>query len=231
MSQNPDAWPKPPNEDTSLPPRHVHITAATGGGKSQLTRNDIVPKRGARVLLWDVDHDHDCLRFENRNKFVTAVESAVKSKKPFRLGWSGDDSKETFFWFCYVAWRILDGAFDTYIVVEEAADLELGQTLKGSGLGTLMRRGRKYGAIVISTTQRVQEIPKGLVTQSPFVYVGKQKGHDAKYLEKMLGLPAEDMRGLEPLSFYKQDGNAWALFKTKYRAFGNKSGKRNAFKR
>ncbi|WP_250655048.1 hypothetical protein [Alkalimarinus coralli] len=216
------------NEDSSLPLRHVFVTAKTGGGKSQAMRNVVVPRRGVRALFWDVDNDHYCTRFDNKGKFLKAVQAAVKSGKPFRLGWNGEDDQDTFTWFCEVVWRVLDGDFDTYIVLEELADLEMGQkTLPG--LGKLQKRARKYGGIVVSNTQRVQEIPKSLITQAHKVYIGLQSAHDAKYIERVLGIPANQVEALKPLEFFTKNGETWEKVKIPYKAYGEKSRKRNQF--
>ena len=218
------------NEDSSLGVRHVFVTAKTGGGKSQIMRNDIVPKSGVRAFFWDVDCDHLCVRFDEKGKLLRAVKSAITSGKPFRIGWSGDDSQETFNWFCEVVWRCLDGDFDTYIILEELADLEMGQRALPM-LGKLLKRGRKYGGIVIGNTQRIQEVPKSLITQAKTVYIGKQSAHDAKYLERILGIPARDIENLKELSFYTKPEETWVLYKTKYQKYGEKSRKRNAYSR
>lgn len=216
------------NEDSSLPLRHVFVTAKTGGGKSQIMRNDIVPRQGVRAFFWDVDNDHFCTRFDNKGAFLKAVKAAISSGKPFRLGWNGEDSQEVFAWFCEVVWRCLDGDFDTYIVLEELADLEMGQRTL-SGLGKLLKRGRKYGGIVVSNTQRIQEVPKGLITQAKTAYIGKQSAHDAKYLERILGINAQSIENLKPLNFYTKPDETWVLTKTKYKPYGEKKRKRNAY--
>lgn len=218
------------NEDSSLPLRHVFVTAKTGGGKSQIMRNDVVPRTGIRAFFWDVDNDHYCTRFSNKGAFLKAVKSAIGSGKPFRIGWNGDDDQETFTWFCEVVWRCLDGDYDTYIVLEELADLEMGQkTLPG--LGKLLKRGRKYGGIVVSNTQRIQEVPKGLITQSKQVFIGKQSAHDAKYLERILGIPCSDIENMKELSFWTKPDEHWVLHQTKYKAYGEKKRVRNNFAR
>lgn len=223
------AWKMAKNEDSSLPLRSVFVTAKTGGGKSQIMRNDIIPKSGIRAFFWDVDKDHNCTRFDNKGLFLKATKAAIDSGKPFRIGWSGEDSQEVFVWFCEVVRRCLDGDHDTWIVLEELADLEMGQkTLQG--LGFLLKRGRKYGAIVVSNTQRVQEVPKALITQSKTVYIGLQEAHDAKYLERVLGIPAKNIENLQELSFYTKKDKEWQIVKTKYKAYGEKNRKRNTFK-
>ncbi|MFL1484903.1 hypothetical protein [Marinobacter sp. LN3S78] len=197
---------------------HVFIAAKTGGGKSQLTRNNVVPGRGIRALIWDVDMDHKCQRFTDRGAFMRAVNKADKSGKPFKIGWSGDDSQETFIWFCEVAWAILDGHRETWVICEEMADLELGQRMP-QFFGKLMKRGRKYGAKLVMTTQRCQEVPKAMITQPRTRFIGLHEDQDARYLERAVGISKEEIETLKPLQFWRKDDQGRALFETKYRAF------------
>lgn len=209
----------PVNQNTELSNAHCFVTAKTGGGKSQYMKNELIPKRGARVLFWDVDSDHLCTHYKDKEQFLKAVERE-RYNDSFRIGWAGDDSQEAFVWFCLVAWRILDGNKTTYIVLEELADLEMGQKTLPK-LGTLLKRGRKYGARVIANTQRIQEVPKALITQASQVFIGKQSAHDAKYLERLTGLKAGEIERLPELSFYTQRSDTWVKVKTQYRKAAN----------
>lgn len=206
------------NPNTSLHNRHCFIGAKTGGGKSQLLRNDILPGRGVRALFWDVDTDHKCHRYTEKGAFLAALKSADSSGQPFRIGWSGDDDQETFQWFCRAAWAVLDGNRETWIVFEEMADQGMGQKLPAF-FRKLMVRGRKYGAICISTTQRCQEVPKALITQSANRYIGLHEDQDARYLQKAVGIPASDIEALKPLNFYHKGPEGLAKIATRYRKF------------
>lgn len=190
------------NENTSLRRRHVCVTATTGGGKSQ-AMYDIIPAKGVRAVFWDVDKDHDCIRFNDQKKFLMALNNAHKSGKPFRIGWSGADELDIFLWWCSAVWAILDGRKDTYVVIEEAADLEMGAGRPPPQLGRIIRRGRKYGAIIVSCTQRCQEIPKSLLTQTKEVYIGLQAEHDAKYLANFFPVDPKELPRMEELTFFK----------------------------
>lgn len=216
------------NEDSSLELRHVFVSAKTGGGKSQCMRNVVIPRQGIRGVFWDVDKDHYCTRYTDKIAFMKALNSAAKSKKPFRIGWAGEDDHETFVWFVDKVWKILDGDFDTWIILEEMADLEMGQRPL-PGLGKLQKRARKYGGILVSNSQRVQEIPKSLITQSREIYIGQQEAHDAKYLERIIGISARELEALQPLEFFKKKDGVWTKTKIKYKPYGGKSRKRNNF--
>jgi len=171
-----------------------------------------------RALFWDIDTDHKCHRYTEKGAFIQALKSADASGKPFRIGWSGDDDAETFHWFCRAAWAILDGGRDTWIVCEEMADQGMGQKLP-QFFRKLMVRGRKYGAVVISTTQRCQEVPKALITQSANRYIGLHEDQDARYLQKAVGIKSEEIEALKPLTFFHKGPDGLRKFATKYRKF------------
>lgn len=206
------------NPDTQRPNKHCWIGAKTGGGKSQLLRNELLPAKGVRALFWDIDTDHKCERYFDKGKFLAALKRADSAGKPYRIGWSGDDSPETFEWFCRAAWAVLDGNHETYIVAEEMADQGMGQRLPGF-LRKLQVRGRKYGAILITTTQRCQEVPKALITQAANRYVGLHEDQDARYLERAVGIKAAEIEALKPLTFWHKGPEGAAKIATKYRKF------------
>ncbi|MDX1801579.1 MAG: hypothetical protein R3303_11660 [Marinobacter sp.] len=198
--------------------RHCFVAAKTGGGKSQLMRNELIPKAGIRALFWDVDTDHKCTRYSNRGAFLAALKSADRSGKPFRIGWSGDDDPATFEWFCRAAWAVLDGERETWVICEEMADLGMGQKMPDF-FRKLMVRGRKYGAIVITTTQRCQEVPKALITQPANRYIGLHEDQDSRYLERATGIRSADIETLKPLTFWHKGPDGTSKISTKYRKF------------
>ena len=158
-----------------------------------------------------------------------ALAEADKAKRPFRIGWAGDGDQKTFLWFCDAVWRVLDGRFDTYVVMEELADLHLPQRVP-TEYGRLLKRGRKYGAILIGNTQRIQEVPKTPVTGAAVLWVGLHEHQDAKYIQDMTGIDRDKIENLKPLSFYRKEDGEWTACSTKWRKFGNASGRRNQFK-
>lgn len=134
---------------------------------------------------------------------MRALAAADRDGKPYRVGWSGDDSPETFMWFCECVWRLLDGSHETYVILEEMADQGMGQKLP-PWLRKLIVRGRKYGAILFITTQRCQEIPKALITQPGYRYIGLHEDHDARYMYRATGIKSEELEALPPLTFFKK---------------------------
>lgn len=206
------------NPQTERQNKHCWIGAKTGGGKSQLLRNDLLPGRGVRALFWDIDTDHRCTRYTEKGAFLAALKSAAASGKGYRIGWAGEDDPATFEWFCRAAWAVLDGQHETYIVCEEMADQGMGQRLP-TFFRKLMVRGRKYGAVVITTTQRCQEVPKALITQAANRYVGLHEDQDARYLERAVGIKAAEIEQLKPLTFWHKGPDGAKKITTKYKKF------------
>lgn len=192
------------NENTEWPNRNALYLAASGGGKSQcIKQSSEIPKSGVRVIGWDPDRDHDLRHYTDRRAFVRALKSAIKSGRGFRLGWSGDSSPETFQWWCRVVWAALDGNVNTYLLIEELADVESSPGKASPPFGQLLRRCRKYGGILHAVSQRGTEIPKTCYTQCEIKYVGIQRGPDVKRMAKECGVFESDIKALKPLEFIR----------------------------
>lgn len=208
------------NPNTSLPNNNHLYLACSGGGKSQaLSQNKSIPYRNARVLLWDIDHDHRATRFEDMRLFYRAVISAIKSGRGFRLAYSGNDSVTNFELFCQIAWASLNGNKKTYVIIEELADVCITVGKASPEFGRLLRKGRKFGAELHITTQRGAEIPKTAYTQCPVKIVGQQEGADIEKMAKVAGVSIRDISALNPLQFYVKKAGAepGQLLKLKYK--------------
>lgn len=186
------------NEDSSLPNRHRFTTAITGGGKTQAIKN--LTKASKRAVFWDPDNDHSCKHYSDKQAFLVALKTVMA--KGGRIGWNGDDDEKTFEWFMMCMWAALDGSKPLDIVIEEAADVGLKQSMP-KWTGKMWRRSRKYGGILTVGTQRVQEVPKSFITQAGETYIGIQRANDQHYIKRQTGLAPEKMGALDPLNFYK----------------------------
>lgn len=207
--------------DTSRANKNTLYLACSGGGKSQaLFQNKEVPYRGARVLLWDIDHDHRCHRYETLAEFKRAVIAGVKSGRGFRIGYSGADTVENFERFCAIVWAALDGRRVTYIVIEELADVSPSAAKATPEFGRLLRKGRKFGAQLHITSQRGTEIAKTCYTQCKIKFVGQQEGEDVPRMAKVAGVSPEQIQALGELHFYKKEAGPepGRLIKLKYKS-------------
>lgn len=207
------------NPDTSKPNRHTLYLARSGAGKSQaLMQNPAIPKRGARVLLFDPDEDHQATRTRALAEFHRALVRAVMSGRPFRLAYCGDATPDTFESWAGMAWAVLDGRVDTYLIIEEVAAVVRSSGKMDGRAGVLYRQGRKYGAIIHATTQRGAEIPKTIYTQSAIKWVGQQDEYDLPVIAKRVGVVQERIATLRPLEFIvKEPGAPDKVRQLKYR--------------
>lgn len=208
------------NPNTSLPNRNSLYLACSGGGKSQaLLQNRDIPPKGARVLLWDIDHDHRATRFESMAEYKRALIAALKSGKGFRLAYSGADTVENFETFCSMVWAALDGRFLTHTIIEELADVSPSPSKATPQFGRLLRKGRKFGARLHITSQRGTEIAKTCYTQCPIKYIGQQEGADVARMAREAGVGPEQIRNLNALEFYRKEAGPepGKLIKLKYR--------------
>lgn len=212
------------NQNPSLPNRHTGYIACSGYGKSQaLKQNSEIPKRGARVLLWDADEDHRATHYTNWKQYVRAVREAMRSGHGFRLAWAGDVSEEQFELFCQLCWICLDGKRPLFIIIEELADVQKSIGKASNWFGQLCRKSRKYNGIMHWTSQRVEEIPKTAVSQSNNFYIGFPNDTATKQQVEKLARIARAQGGagalykLEPLQFYRKIGRESSLITLKYK--------------
>ena len=208
------------NPNTAHPNKNTLYLACSGGGKSQaLRQSQDIPKAGARVLLWDIDDDHKARRYDTMGAFYRAVVAGVKSGRGFRIGFNGDDTTANFEQFCRIVWATLDGKKQTFVVVEELADVSPSISKATPEFGRLLRKGRKFGARLHVTSQRSAEIPKTAYTQCTIKYIGQQEGGDVPRMAKIAGVSLEKIQALKPLQFYiKREGPEPGTLKTlKYR--------------
>jgi len=186
--------------------RHTLVMGQSGSGKTYWLKNHPwVKKRGARLIVWDAYESHDVNYFSSRAEFARHVAAAVKSGKGFKLGLSVNPTLQNFEWFCRVVWAALDGKKDTIIIIEELADMT-GAGKASDNFGTLVRVGRKFGAVLMPVTQRPQEIPKTLFSQVANKWVGFIDDSDHAYVEKGVGIEKGLLKTIEPKSykfFYK----------------------------
>lgn len=203
------------NPNPALPNKNTCYLAASGFGKSQaLRQNPAIPKGSARVLLWDIDHDHPAKHFDSRADFLEALLLFEKAGRGYRLAFSGDPSIVNFEWWCGVVWRVLDGRKKTHVLIEELADVSQTIGRASPRWGELIRRGRKYGMVLHWTSQRSAEVSKTAFTQCPIKYIGQpDEGADLKRMAEMAQVPDDKLQALNPLEFYIKETAKAARFK------------------
>lgn len=214
------------NPQTKHSNRHTGYIAASGYGKSQaLKQNPDIPgmNKGARVLLWDPDDDHIVGgRYRSYRDFVANLREGIKSGRGFRLAWScPNPTEEAFELFCRACWVALDGARETHIIIEELADVQKSSGKASNWFGQLCRKSRKYGGILHWTSQRAEEIPKTVFTQTANYYIGFPNDtcppENVKKLARIARCPRgeQDLYDLRELQFYRKIGRESSLITLK----------------
>lgn len=103
-----------------------------------------------------------------------------------------------------MCWQCLDGKKDTVIIIEELARVtDAGKA--SEDFGRLISEGRKYGAIIIATTQRSQEIDKTIFGQVNAKFIGGHEVRDAEYLDKACNVPAGEIVALTQGEFIRKE--------------------------
>ena len=146
-----------------------------------------------RVYAWDPGYDHDMPRVKNLRDFVRCLTTDRQ-----RLALTLDvPSKDAFELFCRALWeRVLNGENRVVIVVEEAAGVQRSVGQAGEWWSQLLTQSRKFGGIILATSQRAQEIDKTLFTQVQNLYVGAHARKDCAYIAREIDVPEEAIYNL-----------------------------------
>ena len=213
---------KPVNPNTQHSNRHCLYLGGSGTGKSQaLSQNPAIPKKGARVIMWDVNADHAGIHTDNKKQFIRLLKKGIQSGKGFRLAYAGNNVDD-FEWLCGVVWAVLDGEQETFFIAEELSQVCPSAAKATPKAAMLLNQGRKFGLIFHGVSQKPQEIAKTYFDQCEQKYIGCFRGDNAVKMAKFLGKhkTAADIEALPPLSFIYDDGKAASepeLIKLKYK--------------
>ena len=195
------------NPNPSKANRHTLIMATSGMGKTTLLKNQMMLRK-TRVIFWDPNLDHKAtIRVKSLQQFYSQLVSQAKSEKGhISIAVSIDRNQPVVFEkFCRVIWEVLDGNRDTVIVIEELANVSMTSHKAGPEFGRMIREGRKFGAVIYATTQRMQEIDKTIFTQVQTKIVGGHDIRDAEFVSRYINIPAQDIYNLKIGEFYTKD--------------------------
>lgn len=209
------------NENVNLVQNHTLILAATGGGKSHMTR--YLLRSQTKQLIWDPNNDHRAHHFNNmRAWYLNALKAVTSGASSYRLALKLDDpTPEAFEQWCALVWTLLDGNNPQAVIAEEVADVVTSIGKAKKWWGRLIKQGRKYGATIFCTSQFAHEIDKTIVRNTRHKFIGNQGGDEeaAKYAKRFLGrgVTVDEILDIPDYTFYYQrsapDPKAAHLFK------------------
>ncbi|BDU42889.1 hypothetical protein [Vibrio nigripulchritudo] len=201
--------PPPLNSNQALDPRHVLYVATTGGGKTTAIKKLGQIPKGAQAIFFDPYENYAGKKFQGQMvvkytefmPFLKALVSARKKVKKggFKIALVKPPTHENLEIFSQIAWSMGDGLKpELHVCIEELATAcDTVGKLKGTA-GELWRGGRQYGLIVHSAFQRMQEVPKTVINNTPIWWVGSPNSiNDVNYIAKAKGVDPELITSLK----------------------------------
>lgn len=208
---------QPINPNNALKNGHVFAVGMSGSGKTSAAKKLFI-KPSDQVAIFDPVDDYTgklsggvvrgyaCLK-----PFASALIAGRKTKQGFKIAYQPkhETTPKDFDNFCRVIWAVANGTHKKplKVICEEVAEHSLNAGKATGYHGKLLRLGRKFNIHTINLFQRGQEVSKTIIDNCQRACVMMQKTRaSAVYLEKMTGIPANDIEQLEPLEYLLQDG-------------------------
>ena len=201
--------PKRPNN--ALKNRHTCYLARSGGGKTIAVNQLGMIKPTDQVVLWDAHGDHETLcnrkvrRYTDIKQFYLALVRARKSNQGFKIALTLPETRKNFIAFCELVKSVGDGhhAKQLHVVCEEVPQVVETAAREKGAFGWLMTVGRKYGFIVHAIGQRAAEMPKTVISNCAFKWIGVQDTPlDVKRVVDEVGISKDDAEAMEELDYY-----------------------------
>lgn len=201
--------PEPINSNQARGEVHHCYIAATGGGKTTyIIKGETIPKSGAQVVFFDPYRNYAGKRFKGQEvkaftefaPFYRHVLSCRAAGKPFKAALVKPATPENIEIYAAMVWAMGDGKAKTlYNVMEEfASAADTTAKLKGKA-GELFRGGRQFGIENHVAFQRLQEVPKTVISQSGVWWCGAMDSRvDAVGIAKQRGVDVEMLCSLKP---------------------------------
>lgn len=207
---------KPINANNKLKALHCVYCGGTGSGKTSAVKKFGNIAATDQVVFWDPHIDYEEIqgrkvrRYTSFSKFAAAVAAGRKTRQGFKIALTVPENRKNFLTFCEIVKRFGNGkhAKLLHVVIEELPQVTESVAKEKSVYGWLLSVGRKFGFVVHSVGQRVTEMSKTTLSQSPYKWVGMQpSAADADRMNKEIEVPINDIKALQPLEyFYKSPG-------------------------
>lgn len=212
-------FPNPINPNNTLSNKHCFYVATSEGGKTSAVK--AMPKErrmmaGDSYIFFDPYGDYEGVfkgkpvtHYNDISSFYRALCNARNSKKAFRIAYQPVlTTAQEMDKFCGVVWSIGDGNKPVHVIIEEVAQFVNSSGNAQGYLNNLISVGRKFGFMMSFLFQRGQAVPKTLIGNCAYKWIGMQERQkDAAYLAEETGIPYEDIVSLTKLHYvYKSPG-------------------------
>ncbi|WP_413114072.1 hypothetical protein [Thaumasiovibrio sp. DFM-14] len=192
------------NPNNRLPLKHAFYVATSSGGKTTAIKKlGLVTAK--QVLFFDPYEDYKDIKFNRQQThhfnawmpFYTAAKQARRSSKPFKFAITVEPTPQNLERFAAIVWELSDGTKPLAVIFEELA-VASNRVGKAEGrLGQCFTGGRRYAIECHSAFQRGQEVPKTVIANSQYQWIGKQaRQRDAKYLSEETGIEVTKINSL-----------------------------------
>ncbi|WP_406732342.1 hypothetical protein RJD39_12770 [Vibrio scophthalmi] len=194
--------------------RHTLFAATTGGGKTTAIHQDSRLQKANRIAIYDPYNAYTKLgrktvvKTYSLKAFAFALGKAMKQKKPFVIALCGVYGVKQLDVFAKIIWSLADGNKELHVVIEELIGSVVSPQKLQKQVAELWNGGRQFGLVLYSLFQRPQEVPKTVVRQSQFKWIGKQDSKaDCRYWGDEIDVSVDDLHRLNDLEYYfKESG-------------------------
>ncbi|NUW69559.1 hypothetical protein [Vibrio coralliilyticus] len=219
------------NPNMALKNRHRVLCAVSGGYKTTAIMKMDELKRARRVIFFDPYGLHKkigcrtILQTHSLKAFTLTLHRLMRQKRPFVVSLVGMKGVKALDVFAQIIWHFADGNKETHVVIEELLRCVRSVHSLQDSVKELWQGGRQFGLIMITLFQRAQEVPKSIVNQAHFKWVGQQDSiRDAEYWSKEIDVPVADILALKEGEFYLKESGQPPQFGTLRRHSSNKNG-------
>ncbi|CAK1956240.1 hypothetical protein Q8W42_17870 [Vibrio splendidus] len=201
--------PNPVNKNNAHNAEHVCYMGTTGSCKTTAIRRLNFIERQSQVVMFDPYSEHleaplkggrvqACYSFD---EFYHKAWFARKKKAAFRLALVEQDrTRENLEQFANMVWSLGNGHHPKklHCVIEELAKFTHSPSKLDGIAGELWTGGRGFGLVMHATFQRGQEVPKTVLDESKYVYVGAVSSRrNAKYISEYFDIPIDAILSLQ----------------------------------
>lgn len=208
---------------------HVCYLGTTGSCKTTAIRQLGFIERGDQVVMFDPYSDHagrnikgvKVVGYSTFPDFYKAAWAARKKTAAFRIALIGQErSAQNLQRFAQMVWSLGDGNHPKklHVVIEELARFSDSSSKLVGHAGELWTGGRGFGLVMHTSFQRGQEVPKTVIDESAYFYIGAVgSARNAKYVSDNLDVPVSEILALKTV----RDTGSYADYILKSPGIGN----------